>query len=103
MCQHVRHQIHGHRLIASFHHSPDGFAPSGEIFTYNMANVRIKMTTSVVGSDFAYPAGEELETTAARAADLVQAGHAIRLDTAKAPHQTAEKPASPAAKAEKRG
>jgi len=54
--------------------------------------IKIQMLTSVAGGDYMYAAGELVDATAARARDLIQAGHAVPI-----PGEKAEKATSKAA------
>lgn len=63
-----------------------------------MGNTRkIRLNTSVVGGDYNYAAGEEVDAPVDRAIDLVNAGHAEFLDLQKQPKK--ETAASKAAEA----
>lgn len=64
--------------------------------------MEIKMLTSIVGG-VDLQAGHVGVVDDALGQELVKAGYAEQITPSKAPHQTTEKPASPAAKAEKRG
>jgi hypothetical protein len=62
--------------------------------------IKIRLRTSVASTSYTYAAGQEVNAPAEIAKDLIQAGHAEPV--AVRPEQRAEKPLSPADKAEKR-
>jgi len=70
-------------------------------------NIKFLKSPTAAPYFLGYNAGDVANIDDAIALELIQAGMAQSVSTdpptAKAPHQTAEKPASPAAKAEKRG
>lgn len=56
--------------------------------------IAIRLVTSVVGGDYTYAAGEEVtDCPEERALDLLQAGHAVPIDTQKSERATAKQPA----------
>jgi len=65
-----------------------------------MGYVKIRLITSVAGTEYTFAAGQEVDAPESIARDLIQGGHAVPVATTTA--QRAEKQPPPAAQAEKR-
>jgi len=64
--------------------------------------MKIKLNTSVVGGDYTYAAGEEVDAPEERAKDLVKAGHAEIVEQSSGAKSAEKATSKQAANAEKR-